>query len=71
VAVVQRYRFPEMAVDRFRREHPEVHAEGTALVETAARQGSASWLPSRTRPKVRRKGETSGSAGTGPDRVRL
>jgi hypothetical protein len=38
MGAVERYRFPEVAVDRFRREHPEVHAEDSALVEAAARQ---------------------------------
>jgi len=38
VAEVDRYQFPEAVADRFRREHPEVHPEDTALVEAAARQ---------------------------------
>jgi hypothetical protein len=38
VAVIERYQFPEAVADRFRREHPEVHPEDTALVEAAARQ---------------------------------
>jgi len=38
VEVVERHAFPEAAVNRFRREHPEVHPEDTALVEAAARQ---------------------------------
>jgi hypothetical protein len=38
LGVVERHRFPEVAVDRFRAEHPEVHAEDAALVEAAARQ---------------------------------
>jgi hypothetical protein len=38
IAVVNRYQFPDAVTDRFRREHPEVWPEDTALVEAAARQ---------------------------------
>jgi hypothetical protein len=45
VEIVEGYRFPEEVVDRFRREHPEVHPEDTALVEAATRQWFRLLLP--------------------------
>jgi hypothetical protein len=48
LAVVERFRFPEEAVARFRREHPEVHPEDSALVETAARQWFRLLVPEPT-----------------------
>jgi hypothetical protein len=38
LAVVEGNAFPAVAVERFCQEHPEIHPEDAALVETAARQ---------------------------------
>jgi hypothetical protein len=48
LAVVDRFRFPEEAVARFQREHPEVHPEDSALVEAAARQWFRLLVPEPT-----------------------